>query len=587
MTAHLQALIDSTRRRIWLKRIISVGLLYCAAVLTAVLIFTAVSPVEIWLGFVAAATCLAIIGFFSRRDFSFRRPDSAAACAALDAVAPSKDRGLAFSELAHASKGDSRRDLVARQLEASWHSVTPSNAVSLRPSNSEMRLGVYLLVGCVVLILLRSDHRPTFNERQVALLDTVLQQEALPEAVRDEIEAARETLADEELGSEEVAAALANAQAAVDEALQSLSQAGTDSSTLLEEESPLAGEPTPTPDPSLPVTPTPTPTSQSSHPSENQSSSSSSSSGGEGQEKGSPQGQGEKEGEKKEGAADQGGKSGQSKEEKSEEGEQGGAQGAGQEGQGQGEGSQPSEGAAGGAGGEKGDQGKEQGQEGSEGSGQSGDNPQGSQQSTGSSGSQEQRALESAAQALSQMAEEQQQQAQGEKGASQSEGSQGEQQPGAGPSGEQGKPQEQGGKQPSPSDSQHNASSGESEEKNSASGGSGSESQSEKSDAPSDSKESGASKGSETVSSPGEQEEGPEGGGLQGPKGFEERAIPVGGEQYDTRFTGPQAQRALNPKEAAARTDLAEVELARPEADADAAQRIPPEYRDLLGERSR
>lgn len=82
--------------------------------------------------------------------------------------------------------------------------------------------------------------------------------------------------------------------------------------------------------------------------------------------------------------------------------------------------------------------------------------------------------------------------------------------------------------------------------------------------------------------------EGPDQGeGLGGEKAFQEQQIKGDNEQFDDRFTEDQGQVVKNDQQAKSKTDLKQIELARPESIQERGkQRIPLEYRDILeGER--
>jgi hypothetical protein len=79
-------------------------------------------------------------------------------------------------------------------------------------------------------------------------------------------------------------------------------------------------------------------------------------------------------------------------------------------------------------------------------------------------------------------------------------------------------------------------------------------------------------------------EDGPSGGGVQGPKGFRDETIQERVDKVDPRFVGPEGALARNENEAKTKTSLAEVKLSKPESSSDqSGQLIPPEYRDILG----
>ena len=71
--------------------------------------------------------------------------------------------------------------------------------------------------------------------------------------------------------------------------------------------------------------------------------------------------------------------------------------------------------------------------------------------------------------------------------------------------------------------------------------------------------------------------------GDTGPVGFNEVTIPATDEKFDTRFTGKDTQRTAGSGGNKYRVDLEEIELSKPEAQPGATQqRIPLEYRSIL-----
>ena len=293
---------------------------------------------------------------------------------------------------------------------------------------------------------------------------------------------------------------------------------------------------------------------------------------GEGQGEGQSQGQGGAEGDSDTPQQDKQGKGagqGQGQEKGSEKGaKEGTQQGQGADGQGRDQKDQRGQEQAG--------QNQTAGQQGEKGNEQQDGTPQQTSQQNGAQGqqSQGQDSMQKAAEQLASVREQMEQQQGGDK-------NQEKQQPGTPAEGEKSRLPHQQQQKPGGADGQEAKKPDAAREKKTPGAGKGQGAQREQRTPEKKNAPGGGAAEWGSAKRNGEQEREGEGTGAQ--KTFEEVHIPGAQEKYDTRFTDQESRVVQGKRETAYRTQLKEVQLAKPEAIKEKAEQpIPLEYRDLL-----
>ena len=446
-----------------------------------------------------------------------------------------------------------------------------------------------------------SSRSVSFTNTDAQKIAELIHAEDLPEQLKERLEELAQEIEEHDLSDEEVLEALEAAEEALEQAEAELEQSSDSAGEEYEQPEELSQKAdqavaTPTPTPTLTPAPSPrsTPTPQPSKESQSQKAENA-----KGDKKDSQEGKekdsktANKEGSKGKQADGQGKGQGEDQGGSGEGQEQGEQKGAGKDGA-QGESEQNGEEGAQGTSNtskEGKELGKEQGQKQGKEQGKEQSKTQGKEQES-KKGDSAQEGIQKAQQAINQIKEKIDQEA-GQKKDQKQDSKQGAEGKESSPQDAQGKKDQQGGSKEmgdapksdenAPTDPKRGGKESQQDSANQKSRREGKDSKSQpqpRSDQENVSASSLPQKGERSPSRKGEKGTGK---GLGADKAFQEQQIGGQNEKFDTRYTDTSGKRAHRTKEAVSKTELADVELARPEPIKNQGdQPIPLEYRDLL-----